>query len=69
MLHDNGSTRSTVTCMIQYGTGIYTPSLNPNQSYIHTIESNTVEPPNKGQVGDNINSAVVSFVERLFKMY
>ena len=33
-----------------------------------------VEPPNKGQVGDNINSAVVSFVERLssswrFKMY
>ena len=34
----------------------------------------TVEPPNKGHVGDNINSAVVSFVERLsflrrFKMY
>ena len=25
----------------------------------------TVEPPNKGHVGDNINSAVVSFVERL----
>ena len=24
-----------------------------------------VEPPNKGHVGDNINSAVVSFVERL----
>ena len=34
----------------------------------------TVEPPNKGHVGDNNNSAVVSFVERLssrrrFKMY
>ena len=34
----------------------------------------TVKPPNKGHVGDNINSAVVSFVERLsslrrFKMY
>ena len=25
----------------------------------------TVEPPNKGHVGDNINSAVVSFVESL----
>ena len=34
----------------------------------------TVEPLNKGHIGDNINSAVVSFVERLsslrrFKMY
>ena len=34
----------------------------------------TVEPPNRGHFGDNINSAVVSFVERLssrrrFKMY
>ena len=34
----------------------------------------TVEPPNKGHFGDNINSAFVSFVERLsssrrFKMY
>ena len=34
----------------------------------------TVEPPNKGHVGDNINSAVVSFVVRLsslprFKKY
>ena len=33
-----------------------------------------MEPPNKGHFGDNINSAVVSFVERLsslrrFKMY
>ena len=25
----------------------------------------TAEPPNKGHIGDNINSAVVSFVERL----
>ena len=25
----------------------------------------TVEPPNKGHIGDNINSAVVSFVEKL----
>ena len=25
----------------------------------------TVEPPNKGHVGDNINSAVLSFIERL----
>ena len=24
-----------------------------------------MEPPNKGHIGDNINSAVVSFVERL----
>ena len=24
-----------------------------------------VEPPNKGHVGDNINSAVLSFIERL----
>ena len=36
--------------------------------------STTVEPPNKGPVGDNINSAVVPFVEKLsssrrFKMY
>ena len=34
----------------------------------------TVEPPNKGHFGDSINSAVLSFVERLsssrrFKMY
>ena len=34
----------------------------------------TVEPPNKGHFGDNINSADLSFVERLsslrrFKMY
>ena len=38
------------------------------------VTNNTVEPPNKGHFGDNINSAVVSFVERLsscrrFKMY
>ena len=37
-------------------------------------DSNTVEPPNKGHFGDNINSDVVSFVERLsslrrFKKY
>ena len=25
----------------------------------------TVEPPNKGHVGDNINSVVLSFIERL----
>ena len=25
----------------------------------------TVEPPNKGHIGDNINSAVLSFIERL----
>ena len=25
----------------------------------------TVKPPNKGHVGDNINSAVLSFIERL----
>ena len=24
-----------------------------------------MEPPNKGHVGDNINSAVLSFIERL----
>ena len=27
-----------------------------------TYLTNTMEPPNKGQVGDNLNSAVVSFV-------
>ena len=37
-------------------------------------DSNTVEPPNKGHFGCNINSDVVSFVERLsslrrFKKY
>ena len=26
----------------------------------------TVEPPNKGHIGGNINSAVLSFIERLF---
>ena len=32
----------------------------------HTpLASITVEPLNKGHIGDNINSAVVSFVERL----
>ena len=31
-------------------------------TYMHV---HTVEPPNKGDFGDNINSAVVSFVERL----
>ena len=31
-------------------------------TYMHV---HTVEPPNKGHFGDNINSAVVSFVERL----
>ena len=30
--------------------------------YMH---KNTVEPPNKGHVGDNINSTVLSFIERL----
>ena len=37
-------------------------------TYIHALYyvfSITVEPPNKGHVGDNINSAVLSFVERL----
>ena len=33
--------------------------------YTHPAHTYTVEPPNKGHVGDNINSAVVSFVERL----
>ena len=30
-----------------------------------TFQYNTVEPPNKEHVGDNINSAVLSFIERL----
>ena len=38
------------------------------------IDTVTVEPVNKGHFGDNINSAVVSFVQRLstsrrFQMY
>ena len=28
-------------------------------------ECNTVEPPNKGHIGDNINSAVLSFVRKV----
>ena len=55
--------------------------LNSVNTCIHAIviysevkEMYTVESPNKGHVGDNVNSAVVSFVERLsssrsFKMY
>jgi len=39
-----------------------------------SVHTTTVVSPNKGHFGDNINSAVVSFVERLsssrrFKMY
>ena len=35
-------------------------------SKIHSVwELYTVEPPNKGHIGDNINSAVLSFIERL----
>ena len=33
--------------------------------YVWLISGITVEPPNKGHVGDNINSAVLSFIERL----
>ena len=33
---------------------------------VKKIHTTTVEPPNKGHFGDNINSAVVSFVETLF---
>ena len=37
-----------------------------NAFSLHATQS-TVEPPNKGHVGDdNINSDVLSFVERLF---
>ena len=32
---------------------------------VQCILYSSVEPPNKGHFGDNINSAVVSFVERL----
>ena len=44
-----------------------------NNHYI-IMYSNTVEPSNKGHFGDNINSDVLSFVERLsslrrFKKY
>ena len=34
--------------------------------YIVAVMVYTVEPLNKGHVGDNINSHVLSFVERLF---
>ena len=33
------------------------------------IRASTVEPPNKGHVGDNINSAVLSFIERLMSSF
>ena len=43
--------------------------LNSMVSTHHTVKLvnplSTVEPPNKGHVGDNINSAVLSFIERL----
>ena len=40
------------------------------KSYIHNNYTyHTVEPPNKGHVGDNINSAAVSFVERLSSLW
>ena len=30
-----------------------------------SLRASTVEPPNKGYIGDNINSDVLSFIERL----
>ena len=33
------------------------------------LSNNTVEPPNKGHIGDNVNSAVLSFVEGLSCQY
>ena len=54
-------------------------AISLNQAFLQTRVqfqpiTYTVEPPNKGHFGDNINSAVMSFVERLssrrrFKMY
>ena len=42
---------------LNWGAFDHAPVLKDLQLY-------TVEPPNKGHFGDNINSAVVSFVER-----
>ena len=33
--------------------------------YMYVYRPTTVEPPNKGHIGDNINSAVLSFIEVL----
>ena len=62
------STISHIAILILIKLGFYSISLGD------LIELSTVEPPNKGHFGDNINSAVGSFVERLsslwrFKMY
>ena len=48
---------------LQERTEFIIPTLSDNCT--HTCRASTVEPPNIGHVGDNINSAVVSFVERL----
>ena len=34
--------------------------------WLENYSETTVKPPNKGHIGNNINSEVVSFVERLF---
>ena len=48
----------------EYVNGILSCLFNP-MSVVnwHTVVT-TMEPPNKGHFGDNINSAVLSFVER-----
>ena len=51
---------------------LYTYNIIPGSKALNIVS--TVEPMNKGHFGDNIKSAVVSFVERLsslrrFKMY
>ena len=35
-----------------------------NEIEVHVANNNTVEPLNKGYCGDNINSAVLSFIYR-----
>ena len=39
--------------------------LKQNSFCMVMIRASTVEPPNKGHIGDDINSAVLSFIERL----
>ena len=39
--------------------------MHPFDIFLAKIVGSTVKPPNKGHIGDNINSAVLSLIERL----
>ena len=60
-------------CGVKLHMNNFAPHKKISYSMVY-MQIHAVEPPNKGHIGDNINSAVVSFVERLsssrrFKMH